>query len=240
MKKKFIALLAVAAMSIAFVGCGDSEKSTTKATTETTTEATDDTTDTADASDNDTSADIQVERGVIDSGVFTNRLMKVSFPITEDMTVYTDEQVLSIMGMSQDLLTDENGVFTAEQYEDAMSGTIYDIMFAFPDGRSNVSVAYSNLNKNGMAPDISTDVYAAACVSQLEQMTSPKYDIAETTTETYGGLEYTCINAGTDQGFSQKMLMRREGNYMILITLTCLDSTPELATDFLNSFIPVQ
>mgnify|MGYP003314378875 CR=1 FL=1 len=67
----------------------------------------------------------------------------------------------------------------------------------------------------------------------------PKYTADEPTTETYGGDEYACLNVTTDQGYSQKMLMKKENGYMVMITLTYF---PELESDmqsFLDSFTEV-
>lgn len=262
MKKKFFAIFAITAISMAFIGCGNSEKSTTtEATTELTTDVDveedttegtieDTTEDTTEGTTEDTTENISdasnsdkkattASRGTIEDGVYTNETFKVSFPISDDMTVFTDEEVLSILGVGQDIMS-SNGMYTAEQIENALNGTIYDIMFAFPDGQSNVSVSYINLNQNGMTTNLSLDVYVDATMSQLEQMTSPKYTSLEKTTETYSGIEYTCINTKTDMGYSQKMAARFEGNYIVQITITYLDDSPELATDFLNSLLPVE
>ena len=246
MRKKLIALLAAAVMTVSFAGCGDKKEDTTATTTEATTEATDtEATDTeatgSEPVEGSTEVDIPeltAERGTIENGVFTNNAFKISFPIADDYTVLTDEQIAESMSLGAEMVA-ENGTISAEAYEEATNGSIYDLMFTFADGQSNVSVTYINMAAMG-ASGYTAEAYADALKTQLETMTSPVYTVEEPTNETYGGQEYVCISAATNQGASQKALLRTAGDYMIMITITYLDSTPELVTDFLNSFTVVE
>ncbi|MBE5952547.1 MAG: hypothetical protein E7257_00135 [Lachnospiraceae bacterium] len=128
---------------------------------------------------------------------------------------------------------------TVEQFEAATAGTVYDCVFYFSDGQSNANITFSSLDRLGMYATLPAEDYAELSITQLESMSTPKYTFGDTTTETYGGEEYVCITAETDQGYNQKMIMKKENGYMVMITLTYF---PELESDmqaFLDSFIEV-
>ena len=243
MKKKIAVVLVSAMMAMSLCACGKEEAATTEAATEMTTEVTTEETTTEeateatndDATSDDASGDsIQAERGTIDeNNVYTNSTLGLSFTIDDNCTIYSDEQIMQLLGMGQDVLQDEVGL-SAEQLEKAMNGTFYDVWFAYPDGVSNIYVAYENQSMTGtLLYDEST--YASSMKSQFEAVTSLGYTFDADTTETYAGQEYTCLNAHTTQGIDQKVLLRKYKNYMICITISFPAGTTEIPERFLNS-----
>lgn len=239
MKKKLLLLSALTTFAFALSGC-DSKDSNTSAvdnsepatTAEATTEAT---TEAQDISEQL----VDAERGTVENGVYTNDVFKISFPIQDDWYVCSDAEIAQLIGFTADSI-DETGVMTAEQFEAATSGTIYDLVFYFSDMQSNVNIVLSNLDMLGMYATLPTEKYAELTVSQLQNITTPKYTFGDITSETYGGSEYTCLPAETDQGYNQKILMKKENGYMVVITLTYFPELESEMQTFLDSFTEVQ
>ena len=105
--------------------------------------------------------------------------------------------------------------------------------------QSNCNITYTSLDRLGMYSTLPVMDYAEVSATQLESMASPKYTADEPTTETYGGDEYACLNVTTDQGYSQKMLMKKENGYMVMITLTYFPELESEMQSYLDSFTEV-
>ncbi len=243
MKKKIAAILVSAMMAMSLCACGSKDTTTDAPATTTEEETTEAVTDatTADASADDASAtddSIQAERGVIDeNNVYTNTLLGLSFAVDKECTIYSDKEILQILGYGQDVMQNEVGV-TAEQLEKAMNGTFYDIWFSYPDG-SNIYVAYENQTITG-TEGLNENTYVLSMKNQFSAASSIGYTFDDDTTETYGGQEYACINAHTTQGLDQKVLLRKCKNYMICITVSYPEGDTEILEQFLNSITEVQ
>lgn len=239
MKKKFLAILTIAAMTLSFTACGDSDKKTTEE--KTTTESTSGGQDLQHSieldgniltPDENDGIDITATRGTVENNAFTNETFKISFPTTDTMRFLSDKEIADLIGLTTEHLT-ENEKFSAEQLETATNGTIYDAYVYLDELGSNVSITYR------LTP-YTEQQYAESTIQELTSLTSPKYTIDPITTAKYGGQTYTVISANTDMGFNQKLLFRREGKYLITITLTIVEGQEALGEDFLNSLTEVQ
>ena len=235
MKKKLLLLSTIATLAFALCACDSkdsgeskSEPTTTEATTEATTE-----------NPNISEQVMEPTRGAVENGVYTNESIKVSFPIQDNWYVCSDAEVAQIIGYTTDNI-EENTNLTVEQFEAATAGTVYDIVFYFSDMQSNVNITFMSLDRTGQYATLPVDDYAELSVTQLQAMTGVNYTIGDLTHETYGGDEYVCINAETDQGYNQKMLLKKENGQMVCITLTFLPELEAETQTFLDSFTEVQ
>lgn len=235
MKKKLLLLSTIATLAFAICGCDSkdsgeikSEPTSEEATTEATTEA-------QDVSEQY----MEPIRGAVTDGVYTNESIKVSFPIQDNWYVCSDAEIAQIVGISASEVSDNTNM-TVEQFEAATAGTVYDIVFYFSDMQSNVNITFTDLSKLGQFATLPVDKYAELSLSQLESMTGVDYTFDETTHETYGGAEYVCINAHTNQGYDQRILMKKENGQMVCITLTYISELEGETQEFLNSFTEVQ
>jgi len=235
MKKKLLLLSTIAAFALSLCGCDskDDSKDDTKetVTTEATTEAT---TESGDISEQTEDA----ERGSVANGVFTNDVFKISFPVSDDWYICSDAEIAEIIGFTTENV-EENTSLTVEQFEAATAGTVYDCVFYFSDMQSNCNITYTSLDRLGMYSTLPVMDYAEVSATQLESMSAPKYTADEPTTETYGGDEYACLSVATDQGYNQKMLMKKENGYMVMITLTYFPELESEMQSFLDSFTEV-
>lgn len=227
MKKKLMMVLSGAILAMSLCACGKEETTTAPTTAQVTESVTDfDTQETEDS--------FQADRGTVDSSnVYTNSAFDLSFKIDDNCTIYTDEQIMQLLGIGQDVIQESFG-YTAEQLEKAMNGTFYDVWFAYPDGASSVYVAYENMDTMGIS-SATEDMFVVSMKQQFEAVTSLGYTFDDDTKESYGGYEYTCINAHTNANIDQKFLLRKNKNYMICIAISFPAGTSEIPNSFLNS-----
>lgn len=244
MKKKFLVLLTATMMTMSLVACGSEKESTTEAvtteatTTESAQDVTDDSASENDVTDETTEAnaeeEITAERGTIENNVYTNKTFDISFEIGSDCTLYTDEQITQLLGIGQNVL-ESNGLYSANQMEQAMNGTFYDVWFAYSDGKSNTYVAYENMKTTGTYGIYDANAYAEALKRQFSSITTYTYTFDPNTVETLGGYEYVCLNCKTDQGLDQKVLLRQVANYMVCITISYPSGDTTIPDQFMSS-----
>ncbi len=182
---------------------------------------------------------VPAERGQVVDGVFTNEVFKLSFPVEDSWYVCNDQEIAQILGITSTSL-ENNEDLTPEMFEEITSGTIYDVIFYFDDMQSNVNIGYINMENIGPYASLPDTDYAELTKNQLESMSATQYTISDIMTETYGGKEWAGFEASTDKGFDQKMVMRKENGYMIVITATYFPEDADMAQAFFDSFIEIQ
>lgn len=264
MKKKLVLLAAIATLSLSLFGCESREEKERREQYEqylenmerfeesmenmeenheyiesilgSTTESVEDSSDSTDDGSVNT---VPAERGEVVDGVFTNQVFKLSFPVEDSWYVCNDKEIAQILGITSDSL-DNSGDLTPEQFEEITAGTIYDVVFYFDDMQSNVNIGYINMTNIGPYATLPAEDYAALTKNQLENMSATEYTIGDVLTETYGGKEWAGFEASTNKGFDQKMIMRKENGYMIVITATYFPEDADMAQAFFDSFTEVE
>lgn len=180
---------------------------------------------------------IEATRGTIKDGMFVNETFGIAFKVTDDMTILSDEQMLEALGVGSDIMAD-NGVATAKQIEQALQGTMYDVMIFFSDNASNVSVSYENMDITGMGIYFDEEQYGQMLINMLGQMSSVQYDVVDEDTVELGGKEYYRLKMSADYDgvkLNQTYFCRRQDNYMIGIIVSSQSS--DIEEEFMNSFV---
>jgi len=181
---------------------------------------------------------IEATRGTVEDGMFVNETFGLAFAITDDMTVFSDEQMFEALGIGSDIMT-EDGVATAEQIEQALQGTMYDIMIMFSDNTSNVSVTYDNMDITCKGIHFDEEQYGQMLINMLGQMSSVQYEVVSEDTVELAGKEYYRLKLSADYGgaiLEQTYLCRRQDNYMVGIIISGQEGSP-FEEEFLNSFV---
>lgn len=182
---------------------------------------------------------IEATRGSIENGMFLNETFHVSFPVSDDMVVFTDEQILQAMGMSADALVD-NKVYTAKQMETAMAGSVFDTMIMMPDGSSNFVVLYENLDVTAHGISVTESQYLQIVTNGVRQSVAEECSISEMEEVTVGGQEYTKVDITQSQGYVTTYLVRIQDNYVVSMIYTCVGGREEMREDFFQSMVEVQ
>lgn len=181
---------------------------------------------------------IEASRGTITDGMFVNETFGIAFAVTDDMTVFSDEQMLEALGVGSDIMADD-GVANAKQIEEALQGTMYDAMIMFSDNSSNVSVSYENMDITSKGIYFDEEQYGQMLINMLGQMSSIQYDVVDENTIELGGKEYYCLKLSADYNgiiLEQTYLCRRQDNYMIDIIISSQEGS-QIEEEFLDSFV---
>lgn len=237
MKKRFLVMLCVLSFAcIQFTGCGqDEKKDSEKAKTVEETKETEETTAKDEEKKEQTEEETQkitAKRGMVEDGVYKNEAFGVSFPVSENLTVCTDEQIAKNLNLGQELLKEE-GKYSVNDMEEVMQGAMYDTVIMFSDNRSNVSVVYENMDLS-QSSGLDEEQYAKAVADMLNSMEVMNYKAGEITKQDIGGTEFTALSAKADE-YNQKYFLHQVGNYMVEFIFTYTNDSEEEVENFISS-----
>lgn len=179
---------------------------------------------------------IKATRGEIRDNMFVNETFGISFPITENMDLLDDSEVLETLGVDTDSI-EEGEVVSAKEMEDALDGILYDaVIFWDRATNSNITVSYENLDvtMDGNYPDERR--FAKILEDDLEQQSPGVYKIKSRKTVDIGDEQYLRVDLEM-KGSELKEIFccRRVENYMICITITFEEEKRQTAEDFIAS-----
>lgn len=179
---------------------------------------------------------IQIERGNIKDGMYVNESIGITFPISDNMYVLSDEEMMQVYGAGANIVI-EDDVYTPEQMEQALQGTMCDIMILFPDGRTNLSVMCENMDITANGIYMSEEFYKTVLTAQMESMQSIQYELVNEEYVELGGKEYLAIEFAVAQGSvqaKQYYYVRKEANYMIAFIASCYDGSEYMIEEVLD------
>lgn len=186
--------------------------------------------------DDEETESMQVERGIVKDGMYVNESIGIAFPIADDMYVLSDEEMMQVYGAGANIVI-EDDVYTSEQMEQALQGTMCDIMILFPDGRTNLSVICENMDITANGIYMSEEFYKTVLVAQMESMQSIQYELVNEEYVELGGKEYLAIEFAVAQGSvqaKQYYYVRKEANYMIAFIASCYDGSEYMIEEVLD------
>lgn len=179
---------------------------------------------------------VKATRGTVQNNMFVNETFGICFPVTEDMILVEDSEILEILGADAGFL-EEGEAATAKEMEDALGGTVYDAVI-YLNGNSNVMISYENLDvtMDGNYPDERR--YVKSVKDALDQKPSEKYEIKSQKTVAVGDVQYLRVDLNVEtEGNELREIFycRRVENYMVCITVTFEEEKRELAEAFIDS-----
>ena len=164
-----------------------------------------------------------LSRGTINGDLYSSEFIGLNFTKPKGWIYSTDEDIASMMQISSELLQTDKFV---EQV--AKMSTVYDMMAKDPLSGNNINVVFENLKVSGSS-NITVEQYIEVAKKQLiQQAPMLGYKFGEAEKCKLGELEFYRVPAdGSYSGvqFNQRIYMRKEGTYMIVITLTLFDKT---------------
>ncbi len=165
----------------------------------------------------------KVTRGTIDGDVYTSEFLGLSFTKPESWVYSTDEEIAQVMNVGADVLDQSEFEKKAAELT-----TIYDMMVKDLNWGNNISVAFENL-KMSQASNITVDQYIDQVTAMMkEQASMMNYEFADATEVKLGDQTFSKVaGTGSYSGvtFQQNFYLRKEGVYMVLITITAFDGT---------------
>ena len=164
-----------------------------------------------------------LSRGTIVDDVYTSEFMGVSFRKPKGWVYSTDEEIAAVMQIGADLLNTDEFLEQA-----AKMSTVYDMMVKDPLSGNNINIVFENL-KMSASSNITEEQYIEVAKKRLiEQAPMLGYKFGQEEKCKLGEQEFYRVPADGEYSgvkFNQRMYVRKEGTYMIVITLTLFDKT---------------
>ena len=164
-----------------------------------------------------------ISRGTIEGNVYTSEFMGLSFTKPDSWVYSTDEEIAQVMNVGAEIL--ERSEFEQKAAELA---TIYDMMVKDMLWGNNINISFENLVMS-QASNITVEQYIETFKALMNQQAAMmNYEFAETEAVKLGELDFSKVAAtGSYSGvsFDQYIYLRKEGTYMIVITISVFDGT---------------
>ena len=147
---------------------------------------------------------------------------------------YTEEELESVMRQGQSTLEESSGM---ELGEDALSGTVYEMMASSVSGFPNVSLVVEDASLENMTVD---QYFLAA--QQMLDATQMGYTYSEVTDAQIGGQDFRVMETSVtinDYEVLQKYCTRKQGGKFVSIILSYTADTQTEADEVLAAFTPL-
>lgn len=239
MKRKLAMLMLATALVMTACGNNDAQKGNAEATSsveestaeESGTESSeaeesgeDETDEESQAESTEESTEASEEEGYV-QGVFTetgyeSEYMGYRFTTPEGCILMDQEQLLQLMGLSLDVLSDD---YTEAMIEYAKQSVVYDLFAGYADTNTNINIVLQPVDTTG----VSIDDVIEASVAQLESLTSMDVTVSdERSTVTIAGQEYTKLlvdNVANGVSMKQELYLALLPDKMVNITITYIE-----------------
>ncbi len=166
----------------------------------------------------------KVGRGRWDGDRYINDFAELTFTLDDGWRVKSDEDIAEMVGMTLDMIYDENGEILGEYIE---KSSVYDTMVTqdktvgdnFSD---NMIVVYEFAGFLGSGSDVEK-TYAQKVIKGLESNYNQNLTFSEIVAVEIGGNTYysfVCVGQVGDVGYAQQYAIRKEGKYMVSVIAT--------------------
>lgn len=165
----------------------------------------------------------EISRGTVDGDVYTSEFIGISFTKPELWVYSTDEEIAAAMQVGAEILDVEN--FSAEA---AKLSSVYDMMAKDLMTGNNINVTFENLKVSGSS-NITVEQYIKVFEDlMIEQAAMMNYQFGEAEKCKLGEQDFYRVPAEGNYlsiDFDQYIYIRKEGTYMIVITLSLFDGS---------------
>ena len=198
------------------------------------TEQTADSADTASEADTGSTSDTPYEKGTITDTDFQSEWLNLKFTPPETVVMNTEEELQSVMQQGQSTLEESSGVGLGE---DALSGTVYEMMASSISGFPNVSVVVEDAALENMTVE---QYFLAA--QQMLDATGMGYTYSDVTDTQIAGQDFQVMETSVtinDYEVLQKYCTRKQGGKFVSIILSYTTDTTAEADEILAAFTPL-
>ena len=178
--------------------------------------------------------DAPYEKGTITDTDYQSAWLNLKFTPPETVVMNTEEELQSVMQQGQSTLEESSGV---ELGEDALSGTVYEMMASSISGFPNVSVVVEDAALENMTVD---QYFLAA--QQMLDATQMGYTYSEVTDTQIAGQDFRVMETSVtvnDYEVLQKYCTRKQGGKFVSIILSYTTDTTAEADEILAAFTPL-
>ena len=193
-----------------------------------------DSADTASEADTGSTTDTPYEKGTITDTDFQSEWLNLKFTPPETVVMNTEEELQSVMQQGQSTLEESSGV---ELGEDALSGTVYEMMASSISGFPNVSVVVEDAALENMTVE---QYFLAA--QQMLDATGMGYTYSDVTDTQIAEQDFQVMETSVtinDYEVLQKYCTRKQGGKFVSIILSYTTDTTAEADEILAAFTPL-
>lgn len=179
-------------------------------------------------------SDTPYEKGTITDTDFQSEWLNLKFTPPETVVMNTEEELQSVMQQGQNTLEESSGV---ELGEDALSGTVYEMMASSISGFPNVSLVVEDATLENMTVD---QYFLAA--QQMLDATGMGYTYSDVTDIQIAGQDFRVMETSVtvnDYEVLQKYCTRKQGGKFVSIILSYTTDTTAEADEILAAFTPL-
>ena len=221
MKKKV--LLVALAAAVVLTACGEKKESKNTVV------------DTAVEETEDEAESDGFKKGTISENGWESEFLGLRYTVPEGMIMTTEEELNSMMGISQEILSED---FSELQLQYAEMKSVYEMMSTDETGITNVVITIEKLPTSNME----AKQYIKAVEKALSQVSTINY-VVESDDEVadIAGNEWTIIKCTADYNgtsMHQKQYIRVVDDRAAAITVTYIDDTEDMAEEIMNAFEP--
>lgn len=170
----------------------------------------------------------KLERGTWDGDVYTNSYMKFTLNLPEGWTISTDEELMALLDLGTEVLSEE----MKKNYELAMekAASFYDFAIADPATGTNLMFMFEDLSKTLGATAVKEEMYLDILKEQLVAVEQLGYKIIGVSEAKIAGESYKVLEVSAMEGvLFQKYFVKRVDKYMVAFIGTY---SPDAASDF--------
>lgn len=188
----------------------------------------------------DSSADEQqdsttpYQQGTATDTDYQSEWLNLKFTPPDTVVMNTQKELESVMKQGQSALEDASGI---ELEEDALTGTVYEMMASSVSGFPNVSLVVEDAAMENMTVD---QYFLSA--QQMLDATQMGYTYEEITDAQIGGQDFRVMEAKVtvnDYEVIQKYCTRKQGGKFVSIILSYTADTTDEADEILAAFTPL-
>ena len=188
----------------------------------------------------DSSADEQqdsatpYQQGTATDTDYQSEWLNLKFTPPDTVVMNTQKELESVMKQGQSALEDASGI---ELEEDALTGTVYEMMASSVSGFPNVSL----VGEDAAMENMTVDQYFLSAQQMLDA-TQMGYTYEEITDAQIGGQDFRVMEAKVtvnDYEVIQKYCTRKQGGKFVSIILSYTADTTDEADEILAAFTPL-
>ena len=190
--------------------------------------------DASDAGSSTASDEVPYTQGISTETDYQSEWLNLKFTPPETVVMNTQEELDSVMQQGQTTLEESSGM---ELGEDALAGTVYEMMASSINGFPNVSLVVETASLENMTVD---QYFLAA--QQMMDATGLGYTYEEITDAQIAGQDFRVMAAHVmvnDYEVIQKYCTRKQGGKFVSIILSYTTDTTEEADEMLAAFTPL-
>lgn len=177
-------------------------------------------------------------RGTWENDVYKNELMQFTFALPEGFVVATDEELMEMINLGQEYLTDD----MKQNYDLAVSNatSFYDFAITNPVSRSSFMFMLENLSKTLGGNAITETMYLDILEQQLVTVETLGYKIVGRAEELIAGETYQVLEVTAMEGvLTQKYYVKKVGNYMVAFIGTYAQAEKEAYNAVVSSLTKI-